>query len=258
MVAVCLSVVAATILAAQAHLPSAVIKGVVVDSLNGKPLARALVSIGQIEQTTNDFGEFVAAPLVPGTQTVRVRRVGYLEYASAITLRSGDTLMTHVALRPLPTPMAVVTIDGKPTRVPLALQGPYERAARGVGHFFTRQDIERLRPWNVASLLNVLPGVSVNDRGVTFQRCQAGLPSPTLKFGNGTAAPAGETSGKIQLWIDGYRVTGRTSSDRLVDLLANVPISQIEIIEIYPGIAQIPAEFLQDACAVIAIWLKRS
>jgi len=254
------SVVAPGAVAAQSQAGSAVVRGVVVDSLSEKPLTRAVVSIGQIEQITNERGYFIIASLTPGPQPVRVRHLGYREYSSTIRVGAGDTVFERVALQAAPTPMAVVTIAGKARQVPFALEAPYQRAARGVGHFFTKEDIERLQPYNVASLLNLIPGVSANDRGVTFQRCQSGLPSPALTLGGTTKSGGtmpGSASGKVQLWIDGYRLTGRNASDSLVTLLANVPISQIDIVEIYSGVAQIPAEFLEDACAVIAIWLKR-
>ena len=33
------------------------------------------------------------------------------------------------------------------------------------------------------------------------------------------------------------------------------PLS-VEAMEVYTGVAQIPAEFLEDACAVIVIWTR--
>ena len=44
--------------------------------------------------------------------------------------------------------------------------------------------------------------------------------------------------------------------DRVEWVLELVPPTAIQAIEVYRGVAQIPAEFLDDACAVIAIWTK--
>lgn len=233
------------------------VRGVVVDSVSGRPLASATVTIGPREQPTDILGQFVIRSVTPGAQTVRVRRVGYREYTSTIHVGAGDTIFQRFALQAVPVPLTEVTIEGRVIRVPRAFKAQYERAARGVGHFFTREDVERSNPADVRSLLNLVPGVSADDRGVTFQRCQTGIASPALSLGNSTSSSGSSGSGKVQLWIDGYRVSGRSTSERLVDLLATVPPSAIEIIEIYSGVAQIPADFLNDACAVILIWTKR-
>jgi hypothetical protein len=62
--------------------------------------------------------------------------------------------------------------------------------------------------------------------------------------------------------IDGVRMTtyGGDDSTTLVnqvsDVLRLVHVKNIEAMEVYTGIARIPAEFLNDACAVVAIWAK--
>jgi len=259
-----LCVSSTTIATAQTAEASAIVRGAVVDSLSGLPLPRATVAIGQTEQATDFLGHFVIRSVTPGTQTVRVRRVGYREYSSTISLGAGDTTLQHFALQAVPMPLTEVTIEGRVIRVPRVFEAPYQRAARGDGRFFTKEDIEKLNPADVRSLLNLVPGISANDRGVTFQRCQAGLPSPSLAVGagasSGVASAGASSKAKVQVWIDGYRVTGRSTSptaESLVELLATVPPSAIEIVEIYSGVTRIPSDFLNDACAVIAIWTKR-
>ena len=60
-------------------------------------------------------------------------------------------------------------------------------------------------------------------------------------------------SAKVQVYIDGTRVT---QSSSVTDALRLVTPRDIEAMEVYTGVARIPAEFLNDACAVIAIWTK--
>ena len=45
-------------------------------------------------------------------------------------------------------------------------------------------------------------------------------------------------------------------STSVAEALHLVTPRDIEAIEVYTGVARIPAEFLEDACAVIAIWTK--
>jgi hypothetical protein len=39
--------------------------------------------------------------------------------------------------------------------------------------------------------------------------------------------------------------------------MSSVKPERIQIMEVYPNISSIPAEFLADACAVVVIWTKR-
>jgi hypothetical protein len=102
----------------------------------------------------------------------------------------------------------------------------YQRAARGWGKLFTRKDVEERSPSDLKSLLGTLPAVLINDRGVTFQRCQADLNNLSTALSGGQAG--GTTPQPVRL----------------------------ELMEVYTGVARIPAEFLADSCAAIVIWTK--
>ena len=81
--------------------------------------------------------------------------------------------------------------------------------------------------------------------------------------------PAAARAG-VQVYVDGVRMTrsgaaqvpspnsGVVPGDEydVEHALKIVPPTAIQAIEIYTGVAQIPADFLADACAVIAIWTK--
>jgi hypothetical protein len=61
----------------------------------------------------------------------------------------------------------------------------------------------------------------------------------------------------VQLWIDGYRVSGRNSTETVNEIIQSIHPASIELMEVYTGLTRIPAVFLEDACAVIVIWTKR-
>ena len=85
----------------------------------------------------------------------------------------------------------------------------------------------------------------------------------------GGKAPAPQTA-HVQVYVDGVRMTrsgaaqiagaspsaGPDDDYDVEHALKLVPPTAIQAMEIYTGVAQIPAEFLEDACAVIAIWTK--
>jgi len=109
----------------------------------------------------------------------------------------------------------------------------------------------------VQSLMNLVPTVYVNDRGITFQRCNAGFQglsiSPFNRAAGGGAGP--EAQKVVQVYIDGTRVTMDKNAS-VLDAIGLVHPRDIQAVEVYTGVARIPAEFLNDACAVIAIWTK--
>jgi len=142
--------------------------------------------------------------------------------------------------------LATVTVNGKRVHVPPEFKEPYERAMRGRGFYITAEDVEAQNPKDVTSLLLRVPAVLISDRSVTFQRCQQGLQS---------AKGGGETS-RVQVYLDGHRATANQSPNDVFDLLQSIPPQSVQLIEVYSGTSRIPAEFLNDSCAVIVIWTK--
>jgi hypothetical protein len=184
----------------------------------------------------NDEGRFRFTDMESGSYELHVRRIGYLSSSVRIVVEDGRPLQRNVELRRFPNALTEVRIEGRLVKVPARFEEVYARAAKGDGTFFLRDDIKRLNPYDVRSLLNFVPTVRVNDRRITFARCD-------------------DMSSKVQVYIDGTRVTASPSTSP-ADAIALVHVAQIEAMEVYTGVTRIPAEFLNDACAVIAIWTK--
>lgn len=138
-----------------------------------------------------------------------------------------------------------VTIAGKRVSYPVRYEAAYRRAASGRGYYVTRDEIEATNPRDLESLLQRVPTVEINSRGVTFAKCQAGMPSP------------GETSqaARVQVYVDGRRAT-MGGDDGVRQVLESIPVSSVQIMEIYTGQSRIPGEFFADACAAIVIWTR--
>jgi hypothetical protein len=208
----------------------------------------------------NGEGRFRFADMLAGTYELRVRRLGYEPATLRVVLQDGRWYEQRVELRRHPHALTEVQINGQMLRVPARFEDVYARAAHEHGTFFTREDIDKLNPNDVQSLLNLVPTVYVNDRGVTFQRCNAGFQgliiSPFARANQVQAGRAGpEAQTVVQVYIDGTRVTMNKNTS-VLDALGLVHPRDIEAMEVYTGVARIPAEFLNDACAVIAIWTK--
>jgi hypothetical protein len=162
-----------------------------------------------------------------------------------VVLEGGRSYEQAVELHRHPHALTEVRIAGRMVKVPARFEDVYARAAHEHGTFFFRQDIDKLNPYDVGSLLNLVPTVYTNDRGVTFRRCTADL--------NGLSMSGRQRASTIQVYVDGTRMT---QSESVKEALQLVTPREIEAMEVYTGVGRLPAEFLEDACAVIAIWTK--
>lgn len=128
-----------------------------------------------LRRFANGEGRFRFKDMLPGTYELCVRRLGYEPASLRVVLEGGRSYEQAVDLHRHPNALTEVRIEGRMLKVPARFEDVYARAAHEHGTFFTRKDIDKLNPYDVQSLLNLVPTVYANDRGITFQRCQAGL-----------------------------------------------------------------------------------
>ena len=161
--------------------------------------------------------------------------------AQTDTTRKTDTVVATGTTATLPT----VMVSGRRVSVPTRYAAAYKRAVAGRGFYFTREEIEATNPSDLGDLLLRVPTVQVNDRGITFSKCQAGLPSPGSVM----------QKARVQVFIDDRRAS-LTDADGVRELLRSIPVSTVQLMEVYTGVSRIPGEFVNDSCAVIVIWTK--
>ena len=204
--------------------------------------------------TSSQTGFYRFAQLPAGPQQLRVRRIGYESVSIPVELKNGEAERRDISLVRLPASLTEVRIDGQVRKVPPRFEDVYRRMTTANGKFFTREDIELLNPLDIPSLLLQVPTVRINNGGLQFAKCNEGGARSLWRGG-----------GKVQIYIDGLRMTGRmpnrpTSEDPVAadqfDVLRMVHPAQIQAMEVYTGVSRIPGQFLEDACAVIAIWTK--
>jgi hypothetical protein len=243
---------------------SGTITGRVLRARDSLPLGDALVTLDgtNLSQRTWNDGTFRIPGVPAGEHAVRVARVGYHPLVVPVAVGAGTNALEPLRLIDLPNRLNAVEIFGVRRDIPPGLEEVYRRGASGLGRFFTREDIVRENAFDVKSVFNAVPGVYWNDRGIGFSRCMSQLPSDPRATGG---IPSPPPRPKVQVYIDGMRVThdAAGSIDKIdetydiVGALRMININEIQAIELYTGVAQIPAEFLSDACAVIAIWTRR-
>ncbi|MEO8620216.1 MAG: carboxypeptidase-like regulatory domain-containing protein [bacterium] len=210
--------------------------------------------IGQsLSTTTNRLGSYRFAPVKSGPDVLRVRLVGYRSMMVAVAIQQDSTTNKDIQLERLPTTLTEVRIEGEMRKVPPRFEDVYRRMATAHGSFFTREDIDRLNPPNIQSLVMRVGTARVNDKSIQFAKCEAGGAFAL------SGRPNKSTPTSVQIYIDGHRMTGRQQGDADAEqreVLRLVNPSQVQAIEVYTGVSRIPGEFLEDACAVIAIWTR--
>jgi hypothetical protein len=196
-----------------------------------------------LRRSADGQGRFHFVDVPPGTYQLNVRSIGYEAASLRLVLEAGHSYEQAIELRRHPHALTEVRIEGRMLKVPARFEDVYARAAHEHGTFFTRQDIDKLNPLDVGSLLDRVPSVYMHGNTPEFARCKGPL--------------AGASSGKsaVQVYIDGTRVTSDKGTT-VAEALHLVTPRDIEAMEVYGGVARLPAEFLEDACAVIAIWTK--
>lgn len=220
--------------------PTLALTATVRDTLQDRPVIGAQVMVNEsVVGETDTAGVFSATeiPIDWGINVVLVRRVGYLPlfrtfWVGEVNARRSFTGVMQQQAVDLPA--VVVEAD----RIIFSygrLREFWRRRERGMGRFFTRDDIERRHPIDVSDMLRMIPGFSVYRVGSTTRiRSSRGA----RRCGPG-------------IWIDGHRLFDS-------DLDTFVHPQDVEAIEVYSGFAQTPAQFGGgfNSCGAIVIWTR--
>jgi hypothetical protein len=204
------------------------IVGRVLDEITGTPVVAADVQLldagGSVRGRTvaDTAGWFrITAPL-PGTYHVRAVSLGYAELQTAdVALDKGVELELELRLGSAAVPLQPLRVISTRTYRVGRLSEYYDRAAwtrkTGLGRVFMRDDIERISPFDVSTLLRMVPARS----GCATTYMLDGLP------------------------ID------------LSSLDSMIQPQDVEGIEIYRGINQVPPEYAFRArCGLVLIWTR--
>lgn len=243
-----LPVIAALLLGLAAPLAgqagTGIVRGQVTDSL-GIPVPHAeIVLLGtDFKAVADSDGLFRIAGVRKGLYPVIVRSIGWKPLFFMLKMDEGNEFVGRIGLEPAPQRLPELAVEGgrfaKPAEYALTTRYDeffWRRRVRS-GTFRTRSDPTFATASHTGDLLRMIPGVRVSfgEAGtrVGFTRC------------NGFGA-------KVSVWIDGARVMTGDHNEALEYLRPG----DIEMIEVYRGVSQIPAEFLDDSCAAIVIWTR--
>ncbi|MEO7371329.1 MAG: TonB family protein, partial [Ilumatobacteraceae bacterium] len=207
----------------------------------GHPLAGVELGVagGGLRGRTDDRGEYRLAGVVAGPATLTARHIGFRPYSYTLRLLAGTEHYVDVVLQTSPAELEAVAVTARREVYDSRLAGFNARMQQKVGHFVTRERIDRANSANLSDMLREIPGIKIGPmrnegRAIRFR----GSSCPPLVFVDGFPATAGEFD---------------------VDI---IDLQSVEGIEVYAGLGVIPPEFTGprdlDRCGVIAIWSRPS
>ncbi|HEY9228099.1 MAG TPA: carboxypeptidase regulatory-like domain-containing protein [Gemmatimonadaceae bacterium] len=214
--------------------------GVVLDE-GGVPVPNVEVAVAKVSRMTrtDSAGRFILALLPTGSYDVAFRRVSYAPMMFMIEITQNDTTDAQVKMNAVAQPMGTIHVEERPERV-RTLPGFDDRKRIGVGHFITRDQIEKRNPNLLSDLVRMIPGTNFRP---------AGFGRSVLRFAR---AESGRGDCPPTYFIDGTMATGYNLDD--------MPVSDVEAIELYSGLSGLPAEFAKArstiTCGTVVIWTR--
>ncbi len=210
------------------------------DHATGEALYGAAVSLaagpggtpGLGTRVTSREGQFLFRRVPPGTYNLTVTLLGYRTLRDTLLVAEETDLQVVLRLSVSPVELDPIEVVGE-----RQLRGPEtdfeRRRLRGMGTYFTREDIEDRRPLFITDLLRMAPGVRIVPAG---------------PFGEQAIRLRG--SCRPLIIVDGVRTSIDTDVD---DFLAPM---DVEAVEIYRG-PELPVELGINPCGAVVFWTRR-
>jgi len=227
---------ATTHLGAQSR--AGAISGIVKDSA-GMPIPDVEVTAIKLAKVvrTDTAGRFVIAALPSGSADFSFRRLAYSPIVLSVLIPADDTTDVEVTLGVTALRLTAVVVQDHAAQVRI-LDAFETRRKQGIGHFVTREQIEKRHPLLLSDMMRIIPGaeILIGENGRT-----------ALRF-----ARVGRPNCPPQFFVDGIQVTGFGIDD--------MPPGDVEGIELYSGSAGLPPEFNRmrgtTICGTVAIWTR--
>ena len=249
----------------------AVVRGVLYDDATGAPLRGTVMLVDPatdaplVHAASDSTGNFVLRTRVGSYQLAAIYP-GYTAVLSApIQLADGEQLTVRIPISEKGDPQHKIGViervrpgarvdtrraDGQAT----ATARPEMRRHTG-GTSYDRERLAKSGFSTLGQFLQTVPGLQVRDpnssSSMQMSRSMA-LNSLGLRGPSGAACHIG-------WFLDGHRIDLPGRTDPLTDGLAATTLEAVELVEVFRGISEMPAEFANPdlRCGAVAIWTRR-
>ena|SRR2546425_3215406 len=154
--------VTAAIFASSLHLQvdtTAGIHGAVISSFNGRPIAGVMIAVPEARKVavTDEHGRFALSGLPTGRRAIRISYDGRVTEDYLFALEPQQSKRIAVLLDQDVFDLDPLVVEAQAANLWRDLAGFYERRQtyRGFAHFFTREEIVRMRPTRLSGLLTL-------------------------------------------------------------------------------------------------------
>lgn len=247
----------------------ATFSGIVVADSSQRLLADAEVAIPSLSLSarSNSRGEFRLSDIPAGTYEVVARRVGYSALSAPVTFAPNEEEERRLVLRPL---TVLDSVEVTATRTDPRMLDFEDNKRLGLGHFLTREDLDKNIGRKMGDVLSLTPGLGVVRGGARAYVLSKRYIVPINAIGKGAKGsatlwepgPLDKQQGMVigcyaQVWIEGQLMNpGQPTEPYDVNSIAP---DQIEALEYYAGPSQTPSRYakLNSTCGVLVIHLRR-
>jgi hypothetical protein len=265
------SFILSAIVAPAALSAQAVVRGVLYDDATGAPLRGTVMLVDPatdaavVHSTTDSLGQFDLKTST-GVYQIAAVRPGYTSVLSApIQLMNGERMTIRVPIAENGDPQHHIGVleHVKPDAAARAAQmmrqaidmGGFEsRRAVGTGLHYTRKDFDKTTVATLGEFLQTVPGLSVRDPESTASMSSLRNAMSSVL----TGGPQGVGACHLGWFIDGHRMDLPGRIDPITDGLGTMQLDNIEALEIFRGLSEMPPEFAEPdlRCGAIAVWTR--
>lgn len=223
------------IVSAQSRDSMAVLEGHVRDAVDSGAVAYAEVRLGDRFVRSDGLGKYrLVVP--PGEHEITYRLLGYSPAQLQLGFSAGETVRWDIYLDRVPRLLTSMEVRGRNVRVPAGFETVYKRAARGLGSFVTKEQIDSLPASNIMSVLR--------QANVPFIRAERNVSDQIMLVT--------QRCRSVQLLLNGTPINYAAT---VTEILEKTPPGWVQAIEVYDSRASMPPEFLPN-CGVVAIWTR--
>jgi hypothetical protein len=223
---------------------TAVVIGRIVDD-KGTPIPKADVTLAgsRIKTVTGDGGSFALRDLPAGSQTIQVRKVGFVAVDTALTLSSVSPLQLAMNLHA--TAVTLNTVNVHAARLAALQRVGFERRRKtGIGQYLTEDEIRSRGKGRLSDVARTIPGLQV-------RYTSSGL--PVIVQGRGAS---NTLTGCVTYLLDANPYLDRPPGT--IDAL--VRSEDVIGLEVY-GPSEVPADLVvtqagMSSCTLVVIWTR--
>ena len=248
----------------------AMIRGILYDDATGAPVRGTVMLVDPstdaavVHATTDSIGVF-DLKVSTGVYQIAAVRPGYTSVLSApIQLLNGERMTIRLPIAENGDPQHHIGViehvkpDGAARAAQMMRQaidmGGYDsRKVVGTGLHYNRKDFDKATVSTLGEFLQSVPGLSVRDPASTTS--MAALRNSMSSLFEG---PRSVGACHLGWFIDGHRMDLPGRSDPITDGLGTMQLDNVEALEIFRGLSEMPPEFAEPdlRCGAVAIWTR--